>query len=102
MISNDEVQLYVSLSIVCLFQMFLPCYYANEIEFDFNCFLQDVIESDWNIDRHDKKSLSLLILRQNLTSKFKISGAKIVDLNLETFLKVDFYQNINVCLIFNF
>lgn len=76
----------VIFAVICLFQMFIPCFCGNEIEHDSNFFSQDVFESDWDGDNEDKRSK--LFLMENLKRPQKIKGAKIYFLNLESFIKV--------------
>jgi len=67
--------------------IYLPCYYANEIQFNSNAFVQDAMESEW-LKYDEKHWKSMIILMQNLSKPCILKVLKVFKINLETFLWV--------------
>lgn len=68
-------------------KFFIPCYFGNEIQYDYSELLRDVHNIDW-LKASWKHQRNFIILQENLKSKFQLRGAKCIPINLMTFLRI--------------
>jgi len=70
-----------------LFKLFTPCYYGSFIEHESEKIFSNLYNADWlECKLSDKKNL--LVLQQNFGKTQKVKAMKIVEINLETFVKI--------------
>ena len=63
----------------------MPCYFGNEIQHDCGELLGDVYNIDW-INGINRKNF--LIIQENLKPQFQLKAAKVLQINLTTFLRI--------------
>ncbi|XP_070508766.1 odorant receptor 2a-like [Chironomus tepperi] len=70
-----------------LFKLFTPCYYGSYIEHESEAIFRNLYNSAWlNYKFSDKKKL--LVLQTNFGKTLKVRALNIVEINLETFVKI--------------
>jgi len=70
-----------------LVQLFLPCYFATEIQATNDEFMQDLMATDW-IETEMSYKKMILFTMQNMKTSHNIKVLKIFNLNIDTYLKV--------------
>ena len=68
-------------------RFFIPCYFGNEIQYEYGESLRDAYKIDW-LDATENDKRSFLILQENLKSSFQLEGGKTVPINLATFVRI--------------
>lgn len=68
-------------------QLFLPCYYGNEIQLNNSLILQEMFASDWPKESRGFKK-NLIVFCENLNKPIKMKVGKRFQLNLSTFTTV--------------
>lgn len=70
-----------------LFHFFVPCFFGNEIQYDYAELLRDVYRINWT--EADKKQIhSFVIIQENLKQNFQLKAAKIFPINLASFMRI--------------
>jgi odorant receptor len=67
-----------------MFEIFLPCYFGNELSHASSKLSTAVFHSNW-IEEELSYKKSLIVLMENLKKDMKITAFGIIDVNLETF-----------------
>ncbi|CAG9810636.1 unnamed protein product [Chironomus riparius] len=70
-----------------LFKLFTPCCYGSFIEQESEKMFRNLFNSTW-LDSKLSDKRKLLVLQQNFEKNLKVRAMKIVEINLETFVKV--------------
>ena len=70
-----------------LFKLFTPCYYGSFIEHESEKMFRNLFNPAW-LDSNLTDKKKLLVLQQNFGKTLKVRAMKIVEINLETFVKI--------------
>lgn len=84
---NEEVAFMISKAVYCLpimLQIFLPCYFGNELTLASENLMTSAIHSKWFRSNQKTKKM-LLVLQENVKKPMKISSFGIMSINLSTF-----------------
>jgi len=94
---SDVIQFQiVTFGITVLFQIFLPCFFINEIEHLSGNFVNNLYESDWiGADRHRLQDLRILMETTKKPIVMKV--AHIFTINMKTFLDVRYLELSQLC-----
>jgi 7tm Odorant receptor len=77
-----------------LIQVIRPCFHANTVEFDTNELSCDLFSSDWTECDLKYKKL-VVIFMENLKKSVKFEAFGFVNVNLDLFLQVIDFSNLN-------
>jgi 7tm Odorant receptor len=68
-------------------QIYFPCFYANEVTFKSELVLTEAYRSQW-FDQDEEYKKILKIFMERIKSPIRMSALGVVDINLQTFLRV--------------
>lgn len=71
-----------------LLRFFMPCYFGNEIQHDYEELLSDVYNIDWIDGIKKTNRRNFLIIQENLKAQFQLKAVKVLQINLTTFLRI--------------
>lgn len=70
-----------------IIRFFVPCYFGNEIQHDYEEILRDVYNIDW-VDANKLQKQRFMIIQENLKPKFQLRASKILPINLTSFMRI--------------